>query len=217
MTEHGGQRSIHSLSTHRIEALSDGVFAITMTLLVLEIRVPVIEGAAVARELPGHLLAMWPKFAAYVISFITLGVYWVGHHLQFASIHRADRNLLWINILFLLCTGFVPFTAAMMGEYWREPLPVVLYGVNLIAASLMIWVHWVYASRGRRLIAPEIGDSIIHSASRVILMGPAVYAIAIALAWANTGISIALYGLANLLYIVPHGVHRHLKTDGRAN
>jgi uncharacterized membrane protein len=197
--------------------LSDGVFAITMTLLVLEIKVPALEGAAAAKELPHQLLALWPKFAAYAISFVTLGVYWVGHHLQFASIHRADRNLLWINILFLLCTGFVPFTTALMGEYWTEPLPVVLYGLNLVAVSLMIWVHWTYASRGRRLIAPEIDDGIIVSASRVILLGPVVYAIAIALAWVHTGISIALYGLANLLYIVPRGVHRHLKAgDGAA-
>lgn len=210
----GEKRSVFSLSTHRVEALGDGVFAIVMTLLVLEIRVPVIAEHAVAHDLPGHLLALWPKFAAYAISFITLGVYWVGHHLQFASIHKADRNLLWINILFLLCAGFVPFTTALMGEYWTETLPVVLYGVNLIAVSLAIWVHWAYASHGRRLIAPEIDEGIVRSASRVILLGPVVYAVAIALAWVHTGISIALYGLANLLYIVPRGVHLHLKPSG---
>lgn len=209
--ENGGKRSIFSLGTNRIEALTDGVFAITMTLLILEIKVPILEGSSVSHELPSHLSALWPKFAAYAISFITLGVYWVGHHLQFVSIHKADRNLLWINMLFLLATGFVPFTTALMGEYWHEPLPVAIYGLNLIAVSAMIWFHWAYATHRRRLIAPEIDDGIIRSASRVILLGPLVYIFAIALAWVNTGISIALYGLANLIYIVPHGVHRHLK------
>src|SRR4030088_188078 len=97
------------LSRNRIEALTDGVFAVAMTLLVLDIKVPELEPPLAGAELPLKPLALWPKFLSYLISFVILGVYWVGHHIQLSFIRRADRPLLWINILFLLWVALVPF------------------------------------------------------------------------------------------------------------
>src|ERR1700737_1299223 len=105
------------LSRNRIEALTDGVFAVAMTLLVLDIKVPELPQPMATDELLRQLLALWPKFLSYVISFVILGVYWVGHHVQLSFIRRADRPLLWINILFLLWVALVPFSTALLGEY----------------------------------------------------------------------------------------------------
>ena len=93
------------LNKNRVETLVDGVFAIVMTLLVFDIRVPTIAPEEAARELPRQLIAMYPRFLAYVFSFVILGFYWVGHRAQMHYIRRTDRLLLWINILFLMSVG----------------------------------------------------------------------------------------------------------------
>ena len=105
------------LGRNRVEALTDGIFAVAMTLLVLDIEVPEVQQATGTANLPLKLLALVPKMLSYIISFIILGVYWVGHHAQLAFIHRADRPLLWINILFLLWVALVPFSTALLSEY----------------------------------------------------------------------------------------------------
>lgn len=199
------------LTTTRIETLGDGVFAIAMTLLILEIRIPVLDPKSAATELPGALLAMWPRFLCYLISFVTLGVYWVAHHLHFYTIERADRMLLWINILFLMTIGFVPFSTALIGAYVSERIPVVLYGANMIAASLVLQWHWSYATHHHRLVRADLDPALVRSVTQVIMAGPVVYLIAIALAWISTSLSIAAYLLVNLLYIIPGGIHLHFR------
>jgi len=199
---------IFTLTTHRIEALGDGVFAIVMTLLILEIHVPQSHGGG---GLASALAAMWPKFLCYGISFVTLGVYWVAHHLHFYTIKRANRALLWINILFLMCVSVVPFSTALIGEHYQERTAVVFFGVNMILISLVLYLHWAYATRGHRLVDPEITPRFVTSVKHVILMGPAVYIIAIGSSFLNTKISLALYLLVNLLYIIPGGAHLYLK------
>src|SRR5579859_3308398 len=91
-----------SLSITRVEAFADGVFAIVITLLILDIHVPQVQGTPVGPQLVQQLIAMWPKYLAYAMSFIIVGVYWVGHHAQFRYIRHANRTLLWINILFFM-------------------------------------------------------------------------------------------------------------------
>ena len=164
-----------------------------------------------ANQLPGALYALWPNFLCYVISFITLGVYWVAHHLHFYTIIRADRTLMSINILFLATIGFVPFSTGLIGAYFKNPLAVVLYGVNMILASLALQWHWSYATRDHRLVNEDVTPALVKSVTRVILAGPLVYLLAIALAWVSTSVSIALYLLVNLLYIVPGGIHLHFR------
>jgi uncharacterized membrane protein len=129
------------LSRNRIEALTDGVFAVAMTLLVLDIKVPELEPPSATAELPLKLLALWPKFLSYLISFVILGVYWVGHHIQLSFIRRADRPLLWINVLFLLWVALVPFSTALLGEYAKTRIAIAVYGANLIAIGLSQALH----------------------------------------------------------------------------
>ena len=200
------------LHTHRIEALADGVFAIVMTLLILEIKVPDLPRATGSADLTGALLVLWPKFLCYVISFVTLGVYWVAHHLHSHTIMRADRISLWINILFLMAIGLVPFSTALLGEYYRVPAAVAAYGANMVAVGLILQLHWWYATRKRRLVSPDVEESFVRSVSHVILLGPAVYLAAMLLAWISTTLALALYLSVNLIYILPGGAHFYLKS-----
>ena len=200
------------LHTHRIEALADGVFAIVMTLLILEIKVPDLPRATGSADLTGALLVLWPKFLCYVISFVTLGVYWVAHHLHSHTIMRADRISLWINILFLMAIGLVPFSTALLGEYYRVPAAVAAYGANMVAVGLILQLHWWYATRKRRLVSPDVEESFVRSVSHVILLGPAVYLVAMLLAWVSTTLALALYLSVNLIYILPGGAHFYLKS-----
>src|SRR5262249_45918526 len=148
------------LPKSRIEALSDGVFAIAMTILVLNIQVP--EGGG-SEQLLARLGALWPKFASYAMSFVMLGVLWVGHHFQFHYIRRTDRPLLWINLLFLLAVTFLPFSTGVLANYYSTHVAVILYGSTIIIAGACLLGHWAYATRDHRLVAEDLSDGAIRS------------------------------------------------------
>ncbi len=183
------------MSTQRLETLADGVFAIVMTLLVFELRVP--EAGA---TLPEALLALAPSFLSYVVSFVLLGVYWVGHHSQFQHIRRADRTLLWLNILFLLCVALVPFSAGMLGRHGEEQIAVILYGVHLIAVSLAHYAMWQYATDGHRLVEADLEPGVVGMGTRLSLTPPILYLAAIGLSFLHTALSVAIYVLVPLLF-----------------
>src|SRR5262245_12950012 len=111
----GGARR-GGLPANRIEALSDGVFAIAMTILVLEIHVPSVDQVP-PRELVHVLWRMWPKIAGYVVTFVNIGTLWIGHHFQFHYIRRTDRTLLWLDLFYLMFVSFLPFAAGLVGSY----------------------------------------------------------------------------------------------------
>jgi uncharacterized membrane protein len=128
--------SIHG--NERLIFLSDGVFAITITLLVLEIKVPEIPEALVATELPNALLHLLPKILAHILSFIVLGIYWSGHHNTFMHIKRHNRFLLWLNILFLMCVASMPFATGLLSQYHEHLLSIVTYSGILAGAGLVM-------------------------------------------------------------------------------
>jgi uncharacterized membrane protein len=113
------------MSTMRIESFSDNVFAFTMTLLVLQISVPVVHGDNVSAALSQGLIALIPKLLVYILSFVLICIWWVAHHHLFHIIKRSDRGLLWLNNLFLLSITFIPFPTALMGTYPHERLAVM--------------------------------------------------------------------------------------------
>ncbi len=138
------------LSKGRIEAFSDGVFAIVITLLVFNIKVPELPRGAPAAELRHALLELWPKFLSYVISVVVVGIYWVAHHAAFHCVKHSDRIFLWINILFLAFVAVIPFSAALLGQYHRYQIAIVFYGANMIAAGLSLYLLWWYATSKHR-------------------------------------------------------------------
>lgn len=197
------------LGRNRVEALTDGVFAVAMTLLVLDIKVPELEQAVASAELPYRLLALWPKFLSYAISFVILGVYWVGHHLQLSFIRSADRPLLWINILFLLWVALVPFSTALLSEYTKHRLAIAVYGGNMIAIGLTLALHWWYATARRRHVDPDVHPGLVRAAMSRVLMGPLLYLVAIVLSFFSPEWSLALCALVPILYILPGRLDIH--------
>jgi uncharacterized membrane protein len=193
--------------TARVEAFSDGVFAIAITLLVLEIKVP-------GPDLTGHggtllpgLLQLWPSYLGYLISFVTIGVMWVNHHSMFVLIRRTDRYFLLLSVFFLMCIAFLPFPTAVLAEYLAEPkgrrVSVALYSATFILIALAYNAIWWYAARGGRLLHADADREAVETISRRYLIGPLAYGISFALAFVNTWASLAVHGFLVAFFILP--------------
>ena len=105
------------IGKNRIETLSDGIFAIVMTLLILEFHVPNLPSNAPNVEVAPALMALWPKFISYIVAFVSLGFFWVGHHIMYHGIRRADRTLLWLNIFFFMFVSLLPFSTSVLNAF----------------------------------------------------------------------------------------------------
>ena len=168
-------------STARLEAFSDGVFAIAATVLVLEITVGSNEGGG----LGSALLHLWPSYLAYVTSFVTIGIIWMNHHHCVETMARVDRTLLFLNILLLLTVAFLPFPTRLVAEYLQkdgERAAVYAYDATLVVMAIIYNVWWRYASSGRRLIAESVPESRIRAISRAFNPGPPTYALILVVA-----------------------------------
>ena len=138
-------------SIGRVLALSDGVFAIAITLLILDIALPPKTSDA---GLPNALLALWPRYFAYVVSFVVIARFWVIHRLTFQLIARDDAVLVWLNLLLLMFVAFLPFPTAVLGKHNGVPAAAVLYATSVILASLASAAYWWYASGRGNLLRP---------------------------------------------------------------
>jgi uncharacterized membrane protein len=195
----------------RIVFFSDAVFAIAITLLVLDIHVPEIPERLVDEQLPGRLLALWPKYLSYVLSFVVILMYWMAHHITFRAIKRYDRTLIWLNSLFLMCIAFLPFPTSLLGEYGDNQLAVAIYAASVAVARLLLTAVWWYASSGHRLIDESFPESTI----RIYL----VRGLAVALAFViSIGISFFSVSAATyfwiLLVVADNVLIRVLSKDG---
>ncbi|MCW5854272.1 MAG: DUF1211 domain-containing protein [Anaerolineae bacterium] len=159
----------------RIIFFSDAIFAIAITLLVLEIRVPELEPARAAAELGGALLALAPKYFSYFISFMAIGVYWTAHHRLFQYIVRYDRRLIWLNLLLMLCIAFLPFPTAVMGAYYDVPVAIVFYAASVGVTGLVRALLWWYAASGYRLLDPKTDPAIVRLETERGLVTPLVF------------------------------------------
>lgn len=185
-------------SPDRVAALSDGVFAIILTILVLEIAVP--SGLSDGSLKP-VLEDLRPTLVAWVVSFLITGMYWVTHRDLFARVRVVNRDLVWLNLLFLLPASLIPFAASVLGEYPDEPLAIHLYGAVMIAVSVMRLAMYVYVVRRPKLLWGQVSD---RSRLGLIVAGVpiAVYAVAMAVAAASTAVSIGLYFSVPVLYFL---------------
>jgi len=161
----------------RLEAFSDGVLAIVITLLVLEIKVPHIDDPQSAQEALGGLVRLAPKLLGYVLSFLFIAVFWINHHRFFQLIARVDNGLLWLNMLLLLAMSFIPFPTAFVGEYPWNGLALALFGLVLMVAGLAFHLMWRRA-RSHGLLHADVDVDTVRQAIRRGMVGPALYAVA---------------------------------------
>ncbi|RZS87324.1 putative membrane protein [Motilibacter rhizosphaerae] len=189
-------------STSRVEAFSDGVFAIAITLLVLEIRVP-----EDTRHLAHGLLDLWPSYLAFGVSFLLVGLVWANHHVMFEHIRAADRPLLFLNTLLLMNVSFLPFAAAVLAAALRdghgERTAVVLYGGTLVVGGVFFNAIWEWARRGHQLLGTSIDPAGARAVSRRFLLGPALYAAGTALGAAVPLLGLLVFAALIVFYWLP--------------
>jgi uncharacterized membrane protein len=192
----------------RLVALTDGIFAFAMTLLVLGIGVPN-PATTSPSDLPRYLRDALPEMAIVAVSFAVCGVYWVGHHQQFHLVHRTDRPLLWLNNAFLLAVVFLPFSTGMLGHYPTERIALLAYGLNLLAISAALNAMRLWVGR-RSLHVPGVERAVFAMARRRQLVAVPVIAAALLAAFVDARISLALFAALPVYYIIPGRVDKHL-------
>lgn len=181
------------MGKNRLEAFSDGVLAIVITIMVLELKVP--HGASTA-----DLQPLWPVFLSYVLSFIYVGIYWNNHHHMFHVVHKISGGVLWANLYLLFWLSLIPFVTGWMGENHFAPAPTALYGVVLLMAAI------AYLNLQRTILAIEGPEHTLAAAIGKDAKGkisPLIYAAAIGLAFVSQWIACALYVLVATMWLVP--------------
>jgi len=183
MSTSSSKRLISVLSTKRIEALTDGVFAIAMTLLVLNLKIPAIPEGAAAKVLPKLVLDLWPDFFNYALSFILLAIFWIVHHRQFHFIKAIDQRLLWINILGLMFIALIPFSTSLIAEHGDVQVAAVFFHCNLLVIGSIFYIHWSYATGKGHLIDPNLSAQTILLNKKRNLVTPTISLVCIGLSF----------------------------------
>jgi uncharacterized membrane protein len=190
------------MRTSRLEAFSDGVFAIAATLLVLELRVP-----ADSPDLVRALIDLWPAYAAYLVSFLTIGIIWVNHHTLLEHCRRADRRFLYLNLLLLIAVGIVPFPTALVDRYILSEqgatAALVVYGLGAVLIALAFSGVFFYATADHRLLDDAGAARRLRADGRLFPIGLVAYSIGIALAFVDPKASLLVYGLTAGFYALP--------------
>src|SRR4051812_6541997 len=207
------QRYERSHDPRRLIALSDGVFAIVLTLMVLEIHVPELTDVS---QLRGALDQIWPSFVAFVISFAIVGISWMAHRDLFAMLRLTDRNLVWLNTVYLLPLSMVPFGAALLARYDGEKVAIALYGVLAVGLALTRLMIWLYATNRPHLLYEPVDPRSRRMGVVIVLVPLAMYISAMALASVSPKISILVYGAVPVLYFVSAMVIRTNAPSGTA-
>ncbi|MCC6260643.1 MAG: DUF1211 domain-containing protein [Anaerolineales bacterium] len=182
----------------RLEAFSDGVFAIVITLLILDIRFPEVDYSRFVET----LVSILPRILAYVMSFIIIGLYWVIHHNSMHVMRKIDRGFLWLNILLLLCISFIPFPTALLGRYPYQADPIILYGATLILCNLIGYGMILYAHYHPHLTSAEFGRQYLRSHTPNYLLVNGAYLIAILVANSMPVLSYIIYVVMVLTVII---------------
>ena len=188
------------MNKNRIEAFSDGVFAIVITIMVFEIKIPHVTEA----ELNHSLIAIVPKILAFVLSFIIIGVYWVAHHNMMHFLETVDRAALWLNNLVLLTVALIPFPTALLGEYPNTTTPIILYGLTLTMVNVTGTLFWIYATKHNRLsnkkLSPVFVKRVIFTHSAPVFF----YVLAVVGSFYSYIFSYSIFILVPAFFIFPN-------------
>src|SRR5712692_7894206 len=202
-TQHMRQ-TIDDRGTGRTEAFSDGVIAVAITLLILDIHVPNVN-----TDLLQALLSQWPNYLGYVTSFLVIIIFWANHHNMFRNIYQVDYALLLINAFFLMCIAFIPSATALLTKYITSPSPTeqhtaaIVYGATLLLNGMLFNTIWWYAVWKRRLVRSDLDAQAVQRITRGYLFGLPIYALSIVLSLLNVELSLAFYIFIDLIYVLP--------------
>jgi uncharacterized membrane protein len=191
------------VTTDRLETFSDGVIAIAITLLILEIHVPAAGTGPLAKQLGEQ----WPSYAAYVVSFAVIGIMWVNHHRIFHLLKNVDRPLLFINLLLLMFIAAVPFPTGLLAEYLDaggrdSHIAAAVYSANATGCALAFNMMWRWVVRKGDLLHDHISVQNLRKGTRRFTLGLIVYPIAIGVSFISAPLTLALHALTAVYYVV---------------
>ena len=186
---------------NRLAGLSDGIFAFAMTLLVLDLHVPARAAIHSESELWAALVVLGPRFVPYVMSFLTLGIFWVGQQAQLNVLARSNRDFAWLHLAFLLTVTLMPFSTALLAEFLLYRIVLLIYWGNIVALGGMLFASWKYAERAG-LVKPEVTPAQRGALDRRIIYAQALYAFGVALCVFNTYWSIGFIVAVQLQYAI---------------
>jgi uncharacterized membrane protein len=192
----------------RLEAFSDGVIAIAITLLVLEFHVPSTEEIKSNSALWHALGDLWPSYVGYLISFFTIGIMWANHHRIFTFVAATDHNLIVLNLLLLLCIGIIPFTTDLLAEYLGNPgerTAAIVYTGWFFVTAITYNVLWYYARNHKNLIESEADQQAMNTITSRFRLGPPSYFASFVLTFVSVEAALALQVILAGLYILPIG------------
>ena len=183
----------------RLAALSDGVFAVAMTLLVLDLRTPAAEAIHSEHDLLVALSGLLPRLATYFMSFLTLGIFWLGQQVQLDRLARSDRDLAWLHLAFLCAVTLVPFSTALLAEHIVSRVALVVYWSNIVVLGALLYWTWGRAVNAR-LLSEDTQPEVVAAICRRILIAQSLYAFGAALCVFSTYWSITFIALVQLNY-----------------
>ncbi|HEV2214218.1 MAG TPA: TMEM175 family protein [Terracidiphilus sp.] len=192
---------IQGRNLDRLAALSDGIFAVAMTLLVLDLHIPSAAQVHSGRELLAALCALGPQWIAYAMSFLTLGIFWAGQQTQLNHMGEGTRDLTWIHLGFLFTITLMPLSTRLLAEFITFRAALLVYWLNILAPGAMLYWSWAHATHSN-LIKPDTPDEILSSICRRILTAQSLYAAGAALCFFRTWLSIAVIVLVQLNYAI---------------
>jgi TMEM175 potassium channel family protein len=188
------------MTKNRLEAFSDGVFAVAITLLVLEIGIP--EGDDLWHKLGDE----WPSFAAFFVSFWVIGIIWVNHHGVIDHLTRADRGVLYLNLLLLMSVVLIPFATALMAEHLNsgedEHVAAAVYAGSFVLMAVAFGVLWEYITRHREKLGVELTDEEVRRRSLAFQIGNPFYALAVIVAFISPAAVLVIIGALAVYYMV---------------
>ncbi|HTS45250.1 MAG TPA: TMEM175 family protein [Puia sp.] len=194
------------VSTQRLEAFSDGVFAIATTLLILEIKIPD-HNDLLHQSLFRYLLKLWPKYFAYTFGFITIGIYWSNHHYIFKLYKRTNHIFNMMNVAFLMAISFLPFPTAIFGDHINDPdqrqNAVTFFAIGIFLPAFVWFMMWLYAIHKKRLVDERLTESFIKYLTRLFLISNILYIASIIISLFSPTASILLNIILTLLYLLP--------------
>ena len=188
------------MTTNRLEAFSDGVFAVAITLLVLEIEVPGGE------NLWHELKEQWPSFAAFAVSFWVIGIIWVNHHGVIDHLKRADRGVLYLNLLVLMTVVFIPFSTELFAVHLKsgadEKVAAIVYSSSFLAMGVSFGLLWTYVTSHRKALGVSLTDEEVRRTKRSFLIGNPIYALAFAMSFVSPAAVLVIVALVAFYYAI---------------
>ncbi len=191
------------MNKQRLEAFSDGVFAIVITLLILDIKIP----EALPAELGGALHRVIPQVLTYILSFFIVGLYWNLHHQVSTQIKRIDEPFTWLNLVWLLFVSILPFPTALLGRYPLQSIPLTVYGINLILVNVTGFVILAYLQRRPNLRITPMSVAELRGIAPIYVIVNGLYLVAIASAWFYPWLSYGIYVFV-LLWVIGRSLRR---------